>query len=142
MPGQGYLNVDETGHKQGGRRMWTWCFRAELYTLFKIDSRRSGDVLIETLGQGVQIDLGVDRRGAEAAVAEDVRDPLEARTGAVQAQGHGVTQDLGPRPALPARDLRQRPPDDAPDQCRADGYRRGRGESARKRVRAYRENVA
>jgi hypothetical protein len=22
------LNVDETGHKDNGRRWWTWCFRA------------------------------------------------------------------------------------------------------------------
>jgi len=28
LPGQGVLNVDETGHKDKGRAMWTWCFRA------------------------------------------------------------------------------------------------------------------
>src|SRR5512138_325439 len=33
---QDHLNVDETGHKRNGERMWTWCFRAPLYTLFKI----------------------------------------------------------------------------------------------------------
>ena len=27
LPGQSHLNVDETGHKQNGDRMWTWCFR-------------------------------------------------------------------------------------------------------------------
>jgi len=31
------LNVDETGHKENGAPLWTWCFRAELYTLFRID---------------------------------------------------------------------------------------------------------
>src|SRR5215210_9067166 len=46
LPGQARLNVDETGHKQNGDRMWTWCFRAALYTLFKVDSTRSADVLI------------------------------------------------------------------------------------------------
>ena len=30
--------------------MWTWCFPAGLYTLFKIDPTRSADVLIEVLG--------------------------------------------------------------------------------------------
>jgi hypothetical protein len=51
LPGQARLNVDETGHKQNGDRQWTWCFRAGLYTLFKIDPTRSADVLIEVLGR-------------------------------------------------------------------------------------------
>jgi len=51
LPAQALLNVDETGHKQSGERMWTWCFRAGLYTLFKIDPTRSADVLIEVLGK-------------------------------------------------------------------------------------------
>src|SRR5512143_1354294 len=50
LPGQARLNVDETGHKRNGDRQWTWCFRAGLYTLFKIDPTRSADVLIEVLG--------------------------------------------------------------------------------------------
>ncbi len=37
LPNQRWLNVDETGHKQNRLRQWTWCFRASLYTLFKID---------------------------------------------------------------------------------------------------------
>ena len=54
------LNVDETGHKQNGQRQWTWCFRAGLYTLFKIDPTRSGDVLIEVLGTEFDGVLGCD----------------------------------------------------------------------------------
>jgi transposase len=54
------LNIDETGHKQNGQRMWTWCFRAGLYTLFKIDPTRSADVLIEVLGQEFDGVLGCD----------------------------------------------------------------------------------
>src|SRR5271165_4218152 len=50
LPDQKWLNVDETGHKQNRLRQWTWCFRADLYTLFKIDPTRSADVLIEVLG--------------------------------------------------------------------------------------------
>jgi transposase len=49
-PGQARRNGDETGHKQNGQRQWTWCFRAGLDTLFKIDPTRSADVLIEVPG--------------------------------------------------------------------------------------------
>src|SRR4051812_19801054 len=60
LPTQARLNADETGHKQNGERMWTWCFRAALYTLFKIDPTRSGDVLIEVLGKEFDGVLGCD----------------------------------------------------------------------------------
>lgn len=60
LPGQVRLNVDETSHKDQGDRMWTWCFRAELFTLFKIDPTRSGDVLIKVLGEQFQGVLGCD----------------------------------------------------------------------------------
>jgi transposase len=60
LPGQAWLNVDETGHKQNGDRQWTWCFRARLYTLFKIDPTRSADVLIEVLGAEFDGVLGCD----------------------------------------------------------------------------------
>src|SRR3954454_7441084 len=60
LPDEDFLNVDETGHKRDGQRQWTWCFRAELYTLFKIDPTRSGDVLIEVLGTEFDGVLGCD----------------------------------------------------------------------------------
>src|SRR4051812_36226942 len=60
LPGQARLNVDETGHKQNGERQWTWCFRAALYTLFKIDPTRSADVLIGVLGAEFDGVLGCD----------------------------------------------------------------------------------
>ena len=60
LPGQARLNVDETGHKQNGQRQWTWCFRAGLYTLFKIDPTRSADVLIGVLGTEFDGVLGCD----------------------------------------------------------------------------------
>ena len=60
LPGEAWLNVDETGHKQNGQRQWTWCFRAGLYTLFKIDPTRSGDVLIDVLGAEFDGVLGCD----------------------------------------------------------------------------------
>jgi transposase len=60
LPGEGKLNVDETGHKDNGTLMWTWCFKAELYTLFKIDAHRSADVLIDVLGEEFDGVLGCD----------------------------------------------------------------------------------
>jgi transposase len=60
LPGEPRLNVDETGHKDNGKQMWTWCFRASLYTLFKIDPHRSADVLIEVLGEEFDGVLGCD----------------------------------------------------------------------------------
>src|SRR5207249_950566 len=60
LPDQEQLNVDETGHKQNGQPQWIWCFRAGLYTLFKIDPTRSGDVLIDVLGAEFDGVLGCD----------------------------------------------------------------------------------
>ena len=60
LPHQGRLNVDETGHKDNGKAWWTWCFRAELFTLFKIDSSRGSDVLIAVLGKDFDGVLGCD----------------------------------------------------------------------------------
>ena len=60
LPAQARLNVDETGHKQNGQRQWAWCFRAGLYTLFKIDPTRSADVLVAVLGAEFDGVLGCD----------------------------------------------------------------------------------
>jgi transposase len=64
LPLQPYLNVDETGHKYKNERWWTWCFRASLYTLFRIDKRRSADVLLDVLGEEFNGVLGCDYFGA------------------------------------------------------------------------------
>jgi transposase len=60
LPAQTRLHVDETGHHDQGEQWWTWCFRASLYTLFKIDPTRSGDVLLEVLGAEFNGVLGCD----------------------------------------------------------------------------------
>jgi transposase len=60
LPDQPALNVDETGHKHNGLRYWTWCFRASLYTLFRIDPTRGADVLIDVLGAEFDGVLGCD----------------------------------------------------------------------------------
>jgi len=55
-----WLNVDETGHKDCGRKHWTWCFRAPKYTLFRIDPSRGSGVLREVLGEAFGGVLGAD----------------------------------------------------------------------------------
>jgi transposase len=60
LPEAARLNVDETGHRDQGDRLWTWCFRAPLYTLFKIDPSRGSEVLIEVLGKEFNGLLGCD----------------------------------------------------------------------------------
>ena len=54
------LNVDETGHKENGRTLWTWCFRARHYILFKIAESRGTAELLEMLGADFQGILGCD----------------------------------------------------------------------------------
>ncbi len=60
LPYEPWLNVDETGHKDNGVRFWTWCFRAETYTLFKIVDSRSSKVLFDILGEHFSGVLGCD----------------------------------------------------------------------------------
>jgi hypothetical protein len=60
LPDEAWLNVDETGHHENGALLWTWCFRAELYTLFHIDPHRSADVLMAKLGKEFAGVLGCD----------------------------------------------------------------------------------
>ncbi len=60
LPSQLVLNVDETGHKENGTRFWTWCFRAEAFTLFKISRSRGSDVLFDVLGREFEGVLGCD----------------------------------------------------------------------------------
>jgi transposase len=60
LPEQDRLNIDETGHKENGESLWTWCLRAPLFTLFKIDPSRGSDVLLELLGTEFDGVLGCD----------------------------------------------------------------------------------
>jgi transposase len=60
LPNETVLNVDETGHKENGQKFWTWCFRAQLYTLFRIDKSRGSKVLVEVLGEEFNGVLGCD----------------------------------------------------------------------------------
>ncbi len=60
IPLERKLYIDETGHKENGDKFWTWCFRAELYVLFKIDKSRGSKVLIEVLGEEFDGIIGCD----------------------------------------------------------------------------------
>lgn len=60
LPMQPVLNVDETGHKENGEGMWTWCFRAGNFVLFSIQESRGSDVLMEFLGAQFNGALGCD----------------------------------------------------------------------------------
>jgi transposase len=60
LPEQDVLNVDETGHKDRGKSLWTWCFRATLFTLYKISPSRGSDVLLDVLGKEFDGVLGCD----------------------------------------------------------------------------------
>jgi transposase len=50
LPRRKVLGVDETGHYDRGDLMWTWCFRAQDFAVFRITASRGSDVLKETLG--------------------------------------------------------------------------------------------
>jgi transposase len=60
LPDEAALNVDETGHPENRQKYWTWCFRAQLFTLFHIDKSRGSEVLIEALGTEFNGVLGCD----------------------------------------------------------------------------------
>ncbi len=60
LPSENVLNVDESGHKENGRRLWTWGFRAASFTCFKIESSRGSQILLATLGDDFAGILGCD----------------------------------------------------------------------------------
>ncbi len=60
LPEQDVLNIDETGHKDCGDRFWTWCFKASMYTLFRIDKSRGSQVLLDVLGEEFNGLIGCD----------------------------------------------------------------------------------
>jgi hypothetical protein len=71
LPSEPRLNVDETGHKENGQPLWTWCFRAYLYTVYKISPSRGSGVLVETLGGEFKGVLGCDYVSAHRKYMDD-----------------------------------------------------------------------
>lgn len=69
------VNIDETGHPENGKKLWTWGFHApgaEGFTLFHIDTTRSSDVLQEFLGETFAGVVGCDYHSAYRKFLEDV----------------------------------------------------------------------
>lgn len=60
LKAQRILNIDETGHRDSGKRMWTWCFRGSGFTVFKIDPSRGSGVLLDVLGDEFNGIIGCD----------------------------------------------------------------------------------
>lgn len=60
LPDAAVLNIDETGHHDNGKLWWTWCLRADLYTIYKIDASRGSDVLMKLLGVDFEGVIGCD----------------------------------------------------------------------------------
>jgi transposase len=77
LPNEDQLNVDETGHKENGKRLWTWCFRAYLYTVYKISPSRGSDVLVEVLGKEFDGVLGCDYFSAYRKYMKDFHPLLQ-----------------------------------------------------------------
>jgi transposase len=64
LPHETHLGADETGHKDTGRKHWTWCFQTSRYSLFHIDKSRGSQVLFELLGEDFEGILNCDYYGS------------------------------------------------------------------------------
>jgi transposase len=63
LPRQAHLGIDETGHRERGRRLWSWCFHAPgkgQFTWFHIDQSRGSKVLKRLLGRTFRGIIGCD----------------------------------------------------------------------------------
>ena len=77
LKGEAVLNVDETSHKDAGRRHWTWAFCADGFVLFQIANGRGAAVLDEALGDDFAGAIGSDYYGAYRSFHE--RHPSKAQ---------------------------------------------------------------
>jgi len=63
LPWQSVMNIDETGHPENGKKLWTWGFHvpgSRGFTWFHIDPSRSTEVLYEFLGETFSGIIGCD----------------------------------------------------------------------------------
>jgi transposase len=75
LPDRAMVNVDETGHPESGKRLWSWGFHApgpDGFTLFHIDSSRSSDVLKDFLGKSFAGIVGCDYHSAYRKFLHDI----------------------------------------------------------------------
>jgi transposase len=64
IPSQPVLNIDETGHKENGKKLWCWVIRAKTFAFFAIKVDRASTVLKEFLGENFRGLIGCDYCGA------------------------------------------------------------------------------
>jgi transposase len=63
LPQQAYMGIDETGHRERGRGLWSWCFHVpgqDRFTWFHIDRSRGSKVLKRYLGKAFRGIIGCD----------------------------------------------------------------------------------
>lgn len=63
LPQQEYLGIDETGHPECGRGLWSWCFHVPgqaRFTWYHIDPSRGSKVLKRYLGKAFRGIIGCD----------------------------------------------------------------------------------
>jgi transposase len=63
LPKQAYMGIDETGHRERGRGLWSWCFHVpgkDRFTWFHIDPSRGSEVLKRFLGETFAGIVGCD----------------------------------------------------------------------------------
>jgi transposase len=64
LPHELHLGIDETGHHNEGKLLWTWCFQTPSYSVFHIDASRGSSVLVDLLGERFEGIIGCDYWGA------------------------------------------------------------------------------
>jgi len=75
LPACTMVNVDETGHPENGKKLWTWGFHSpgpDGFTCFHIDPARSSDVLKEFLGDTFAGVVGCDYHSAYRKFLHDI----------------------------------------------------------------------
>jgi transposase len=63
LPQQAYMGIDETGHRERGHGLWSWCFHVpgqDRFTWFHIDPSRGSKVLRRYLGKAFRGIIGCD----------------------------------------------------------------------------------
>ena len=63
LPQQAYMGIDETGHRERGHGLWSWCFHVpgqDRFTWFHIDPSRGSKVLKQCLGKAFGGIVGCD----------------------------------------------------------------------------------
>lgn len=64
LPDEPNIGIDETGHKDNGKKHWTWCFQTPEYSLFHINKSRGSKVLFDILDKDFSGIINCDFYGA------------------------------------------------------------------------------